>query len=469
MLDASLYKLDFHIHSLKTHIPNERFLIAHLYALFGSRMHELALLAHALFSTILIAGVYSIASDFIRNKPLALLVPLFLFGILEDLSLGGNELYYESLIASLVAKSIAVWSLLYFIRENWLYAFVFLIPVTLIHPIAGAQLFILFLSVSLFRWFVERVPVSGPQALGVLIFLLTAGLYIIYLKLSFSANVSEAEVFQIFRFRLPHHYFPSTFLLRDFVAFVVMFAAAIYFFVKRSKPILLFLSINFAALCFYTFMVEVASDLTILTTQWFKTTIWIELLGVVALMSISERALGSFLDKYIGIVQWGLLVLGVMASIAIVSDYKSLTGKIYEFPGYSNCEIKMGKWVLDNTEPSATFLVPPKLTRFKYYSERASIFDIKALPLNKEGLSLWAKRLERIYGLSYEHNLSHGELFRLVESKLKLLDEQALMALKSEYGVTHILTTADHRLNFEQVIKDDNCGLVIYEIKNSSY
>lgn len=89
------------------------------------------------------------------------------------------------------------------------------------------------------------------------------------------------------------------------------------------------------------------------------------------------------------------------------------------------------------TPRDAMFLTPPDLDAFRLEAERATVVDIKAMPINRGGLIAWYERLAAISGDRHPANMN------AVIAGYAALDPARIAQLRHAYGIGYIVTRAD--------------------------
>lgn len=94
--------------------------------------------------------------------------------------------------------------------------------------------------------------------------------------------------------------------------------------------------------------------------------------------------------------------------------------------------------VIRRTTPrDAMVLTPPDLDAFRLEAERATVVDIKAMPINRGGLVAWYRRLAAVSGDPRPANMGD------VIAGYAALDAARIAQLRRSYGIAYIVTRAD--------------------------
>ena len=442
LADPSLYPNDFYIEGIQSRFPDVRWIFVQWLRIFHISGAWVAFFAHFLVSLALLVGMLKVALIFTESLTSAFLATLLTLLILYNHNLGGNELYYNSLAPSLLAKSIGIWSIYLFLKGHFHWAILLLIPATFVHPMVGIQLFVIGVLGCLgIRMLGDKKANSDQQRTffgwSILIFLLTAGLWIVRLQISFDdVPISSEKLFSILFFRLGHHYFPSQYPINDYLLLIPFFLFGWWYFWKRNSFIFLFYAWVILGLMVYTAGVELAQIPTILSAQWFKTTIWLKFFSSIALFAYLEEKLilkNDFLRKlYKSTTIITFLGLGVFLFFKLPKRHP-LTLDL-PWRGAYNDRIKIALLAKAKTPKDALFITPPDFTHLKYYGERSTYVDYKATIHFHSKLLEWFDRIQKAYTFSADPINSQAQL-----TGHGLYTRHDTAYLKS-LGITHIIT-----------------------------
>ena len=283
LLDPDLYTQDFYVQQISQHVPNERIGFVTLLSWFGWPNPWVYWILHGIISMVLICGMLKVAFHYLSDAWLSFLTVLFCLTLLYHINLGGNELYYNALIPSLLAKSTGIWSLYLFLSNKKAVSLLLLFPILFIQPLVGLQLFILLVG----SWVLDRkkaILANKTILSATCFFALCAGVWIFFLRQG--AMVPPEAYFDIIQFRLSHHFIPSAFGVRNYAIIVPLVCLGWLFFVMKKDTLRHFFLIAILGAVLYAFGAQVLMDEMIISSQWFKTTIWLEFLSIIAVMVI---------------------------------------------------------------------------------------------------------------------------------------------------------------------------------------
>ncbi len=469
MADQSLYPHDLYIQNTITQVPNERYILAKVFSWFGNAQDWIALIFHFLCSIFLLEGLFQIAKKYIKTEGLiwaAILIPI---SILYGKNLGGNEMYIPLFTSSTLAKALGIWAIYYFLKKDQKYfqIYLLLILAAIIQPIVSVQLFVLITGVSIVENLFNLSKSKNWRNLfiGIVGYLLTAGVWIFFLNRNFSAGVIDNQLlFDFFEFRDSHHYFPSYFPLKYFMFLVPIFLIGLYYFFKIEIKLFLFFGLALLGLIVFWLGVEVFQISSILSAQWFKTTIWLKAFSFIAIFALLENSFSFLRKNWLDqLITWGIRIGGVIAIVVMMHPFFIFKNRPYDLPFFTlnNADLEISKIAKSVTNKDAVFLIPKDNTHFKYYSQRNSYVDYKAIVHRKSFIPTWYSRIKKVYGIDVSNRRGSADVNELANSFYKNISVEKLNQF-SDNGVTHLLTFSNVNLPFEKI--GSNEKFVIYKL-----
>lgn len=468
LADNTLYASDFYIQSIASSVPNERYIFSWFLSLLGQNLNLLAFGLHFVATMFLILGLYRFAKkklDTEGGRWLATFAPVLL---LYDVNLGGNELYYNAFLPSYVAQVFGLWAFLYAMRGEVIPVFALLMLTTYVHPLIGVQLWLLINLSFLTILYIEK---NKTSFLSVLIanglYLTTAGLYILKIKTGYDLNsVTTQDFLDIITFRAPHHYFPHTFPLRNWLILVVPFGIGWYFSEGFLRFIFRWIAVGTLV---YVVGVYVLKNPTPLSMQWFATTVWFKTFSFILVINVLEALLSKtgFYKKILepkSLILNILVFAGLMSVVFMTPQYRLFKQKPYDFPFFKtdNLEVNISKLAKEYTPKNALFLIPSDLSEFRFWSERSSFIDYKATNHRQAAFEEWYKRIQNVYKISLADRLKGANLTTLANQHFQELKEADFLNFSKNQGVTHVLTYKNMVLNFPKVVENEK--YTIYKI-----
>lgn len=427
--DASLYPNDFYINCIGSRF-NERWFLANSIALIPAVWWPIFFLVlHAVSTILLVRGLIQWARLYFQSvwlQWLCVFIPLIL---LYNRNLGGNELYYNMVCASLLAKSIAIWALYHAYKSNLTKTILLTVLATYLHPIVGAQVFIL-----------AFILITMPQKTRYTIYvalLIIPYLYVLFNDLDHT--ISGREFVHIMYLRNAHHFFPGSFGMINYMIllpFGILGTKGLYTPDRRIFYICIAIIVGCLV---YSIGMELFPKLTIIS-QWFKTTIWLKFFCTIGLIHLLTNFQGIKIDQY-HIYRLKYVVLTLITLLVSYKTYRNFARIDSEYqlpfsqPGYDIQAAFKAKIISTGND---IFLVPPDFTSFKYYSERSTYADWKAIPHNGNCLLEWRKRIYLSYGLTTTDRTSLNHIYARGNDYLSGLMPDQKTILRSQ-GVTYIV------------------------------
>ncbi|MCU0543095.1 MAG: DUF2029 domain-containing protein [Oscillatoriaceae cyanobacterium Prado104] len=114
-----------------------------------------------------------------------------------------------------------------------------------------------------------------------------------------------------------------------------------------------------------------------------------------------------------------------------------------------------------NSNLDALVLIPPSVTSFQYFSERAIVVNFKNFPFTEQGIKEWKNRMEAILGVPLNPQMIWGgnDLF----SRRSGAD---LVTVARKYQADYILTRSDWHPNIQGEIADKEGKWILYKISH---
>ncbi len=477
LANNDLYKSDFYINHIANHVPNERYIFANFAAFLGSRVEVFFFLGHAMLSFYLLLGLNRLSDFWIENKGLKWIALVILLLCLDNIHLGGNELYYNMLVPSYVAQVFGLWAILFFLEQKVFWTVFLLFITTLFHPLIGAQLWMILLGMVFINHlkellilkniknklesFIKKVPIT---LMGFACFLASM-IWILKIQNGYNVGVIDTEKwFEIMQFRASHHYFPLSFPIKNSLILVPIFSWGYLFFRRNHSLIARFYEVVVLGIFAYMIGVYVLKQPLFLSTQWFATTIWLEMFSVMGIMAFLQNKILIFKQKdYEKQIIIGLVAIASMGIFLMIPQFRLFKNKPYQFFCFENQstsrQIALKAKIL--TDTNAVFLIPFDNTDFKYWSERSVWIDYKSIAHQKAAIAAWYERVQKGYGVDFKDYHNKLNINDLAKQHWLSKSTDDFLQLKKE-GVTHILTFKNHLLNLPIVI--ENKDWIIYKM-----
>jgi hypothetical protein len=469
LINSTLYPEDFFIQHISDQSINERYILAYFFSWFGNWMPQVALLLHLVCGMFLLEGLFRVATIFIRSRGLVWLAILIPFIPLMNWNLGGNEMYIPLITSSTVAKAFGIWAVYFFLKkedsgkDNW-YVYILLSMATFIQPLVGLQLFLVLTGVRVLN-VMFTMKIEWQKFLPVLYYVLTGGVWVFLLQRDFAeGGIDNRLLFDFLEFRLSHHFIPSYFSKKAAIVLLPLFAWSLLFYYKKNRDVFWMFVLVLLGALIYTIGVEVLENSTIVSSQWFKTTIWLKSLSVIAMFSFLENKIPVLQQEFFQkICIRGLGILGVISVAIILNPVSIFKTKTYDFffIHQKNAEIKIAEIAKLKTPKEALFIIPMDHTHFKNYSERSTYIDYKAVIHRKLIIPIWYQRIQEIYDVDIQTRQSGKDNVMTGNQNYRNLTLEELEDL-SQKGIQYLLTFKEVNLPLERV--GENEKYVIFKL-----
>ena len=421
-----------------------------------------------------------IAGLFIRKEYLRWAVILLLFIPLYGVSLGGNELWYNSFFVSNVVKAMGMAAIWWMLNGHLWRVFCTVSAITFLQPVVGMQLYglvsgsMLLAQITFFKKSTTSALLPAPPGwyrwlAGNALWLGSAGVWILFLQLHFDGEAAPTpdRFFDIlFVFRAPHHYWPPSWSTGSWIVESSLIAIGLWYFYQNQRWLFYFFCLGLLACVGYWLGVVEWRITEVGALQGFKVTIWLEFLGVVALVASIQSLFNYFISP--GLQRWGrpvlfslglgsFVVIGCCASHLPIQVPRDFGGQFRVDPAIDICLQAKA-----HTDTNAVFIHPIGFTELKVYGERSSYVDYKVLVHTRAAMHRWYNRIHQLYGVSLDQNLPATDRYDFANEYFRLLSLDTL-SLLSQKGVTHVLTFAEVSLPLEEIARNDEW--VIYALK----
>jgi hypothetical protein len=277
-------------------------------------------------------------------------------------------------------------------------------------------------------------------------------LFTLFLNQS-AGPLTEQAYFEILEFRVGHHFFPSHFGAKDYAVFLVLLSISLPYLFRYHLQVFQFTALAVAGALAYSLLVEVFPLSLVLNTQWFKTTLWVEAFALMAGIGWLSRSFPAFNKKIMGSFTAGVILALIIRSNGLAPSplWKPKTDEI---------EHLAASWAKENTPMDATFFLPTTFTAFKYYSERSSYIDYKAMIHHHDYLGQWQERIEEVYGFSLDSKDKDGVL-----RKRMPMFPDAMQSAGQDLYLISSEQNDDRRMDLLNTLETSQDTLYIYHCK----
>ena len=460
-----LFPHDLFIQSLNASLPNERTVMAHLLLPFVGHLRSTVFLLHFLNTVLLILALVKIAARFIDNKYISWLAVYVSVLVLNDRGLGNVDLYTPAIQASDISCMIIAWALNVFLDRKYLFASVLMSAATFIHVLEGFDVMAVLCGVMLIKLIWDKEVSLKQVGAFVGVYVLTAGVYLFFIyraKTSGGGVMSSHELFEImFAFRHPHHFIFKTFPLINKLLFVFCVISSLLFYRGRSETLFQFVALGAIGVVVYIICVDVLHLVFIANFQWYKVVQWIKFLGLVAAYGYVYSYLSAYFAEEAKVVNYTMIGGGIVALCLMFYGYR-IGSFDRGFRQHNEDEIALCVKLKDMTPIDAVFIQPFEMTALKFYGQRSSYVEFKAIAKNQKDLKIWYERIQEVFGLNYEMDRTGFDMRWKADEHLDNLSEEQLSTLKKE-GVTDIICRTEMYQHGHKLILAEN-GYFVYEL-----
>lgn len=457
---------DFFLSNQLQRVPNERYLFVKLLSFSGEPNALLSLFLHYISTLGLLAGVDKIAQNWVKSPTFRLFGIYLALLILYGINLGGNEMYYPFFTNSYLAQVLGVWAIYYWLKGDPSRSSIYLILAALMHILIGLHLLLLVAGSTFLTGIVSGNvgPLLRKWSIPLIVWTLTAGVYFVLLYQTVSqGDIDSPLLFEIMEFRLAHHFFPEYFPAKSWLLIVPMFIAGIYYSKTRTPKVYFLLLLTLTGCVVYSVGIYIFRSPTILNTQWFESTIWGELICALILTGWLETKLSPILKIPGKRLYWSLAILTVVL-ILVYSPFPIFKSHHFGSPLGKGPEqqIDISQKVSQLNNDEVIFALPPDFTAFKWYAQKPTYVDYKAMLHHKQILPDWYRRIKLIYGIDIQDRKNQRNMFDKAISHLGELVQNSPESLKTE-GITHVILPIEVEVLKQPILR--NAYYAVYQLE----
>jgi hypothetical protein len=459
MADPTLFSKDLFVQDALLMGINHRSFSAFLISFLGlSLIPWLAFLWFLFSAVLLLTGLIKLVSTTTQKPVIIFLALLATCLITYDLNLGGHDLYSNGFGGALLAEGLLAWAWYFLIRQQYIQMSLLSVAATLAHPLEGVQFFAI--SSALLFWLSfskDRLPKAWWLSLPIYVF--TAGIYVLFTHLAVSEGQEDvqAHIDMAYYFRNPHHFDFLSFSKKGALLMLLLMALGLPALWKQNKLLAKACIIVVLGMLVYTIGTLGFRLHLVFNTEWFRTNIWLKLFLIMALV--------KRLDPYIP-EKWSRLkqshAIPFLALFLISLFYPVAEDRQFPWLGTQRKSQEIALEAKNVLPIDALVLFPLSVNDFRCFSERSGYVGMKAMPVRKEGMRMWYKRVNMAFGQHLGTGLWGFKMVPSADQFLRQLTYQELMKLKKD-GVTHLLTFAE--VNYPGLRKlAFNSAYVLYEL-----
>ncbi|NOT37230.1 MAG: hypothetical protein HOP11_07610 [Saprospiraceae bacterium] len=441
MVHPELYPNDFYLNFTKTLLLHERSFILQFYHFIHgiNPLHIFIVYCICLFFFIL--GLFRIFAFFIPSHTAVSFGLIIILFIAKYTSIGGNELFYSSPASAIFSKTLCIWALLFKLKRKNTWSYLLLIPATYFHVLVGFQFFLILVASEILTEFSisrikEQLKLSIPFIVATIPYL-----FAIFISRK-NPHGHGTSFLDLIEFRLGHHFIIQYNSVLNMTFYLILYFFCLYYWKQKSKLLYHFCIIQGAILLLYLVLVNIFRIEQGLQLQWLKTTIWIELLGVLGFCSLLYANFSNLIQQRTS----QYIIAALLLAIPVSKQWKEKEDhfKLTE-------EIDLAKWSKSNTPIEATFVYPIDFTRFKSISERSSWIDYKTISHQKAYFIPWADRIDKIFQIGLSDRKNKVDLIKKAQMNYSKMNESTLDYLINNQSVDYIILPT--RLELSAIVK----------------
>lgn len=444
LLDAGLFHSDWFVNTqLEIFGPRTLFvLIAWLPAkLFGPYATILGIYVASWFGTS--TALYTLGLQLTRERLAATVSVILALLLTPKFTLGGNDLATWIFTPSMLAWTLGLWGLVFFMRRRMGRAALLMGISTWMQALVGLQIAMVCALLLLWKhgWtarhpylFVGSFTLFAFPALGPLIWHQLAGI---------PPEGLWSYFYILFEFRAPHHYLPMSFSPESALRFATLLGlgAVTFRLLPETHCVLVRrLLIIIASLCAISFLCsEVLHLETITKLQLFKLTVLVKVFCVILISNAAAQLILKFYSRTLTVFfDHGHYALGatvlIAATLAILSpDAMGIWPSSDQTPAE-----EIASWAHDSTDTNAIFAVPPAWGHFRSQAKRAIVVNFKAVPFHPPYMTEWFTRLTEIAPTALPRR-GGAQFIPALDSAFLALPGQEIKQLAARYGFEYIV------------------------------
>ncbi len=463
--NETLYPHDFYVQSVAEHWLNERLPFTLILAPGKIDWEWYCLGAHFITTLLFIIALKRITDKYLSGIVWRWIFLLGFFFVSYKVNLGGNEAWYNYFVPSHLAKVFGIWSLYFFLERKENRSFIILIFSTLAQPVVGAQLALIFGLIVLFEWI--RSPEKGIRGWkGMFALFFTAGIWVLgvfWHHLLSDHSINRSDYFEMMEWRLGHHFFPSYFPETSWITLTPLILIGTVIWYKIDKRVFAFFVISIAGMILYTIFIELLEIPEFLSLQWFKTTVWLKPLGLLALIyAFSKLFHGGLVQRYP--LRWIVPLFLVFALVPLLkSTALWRTNVPYHLPwkSYYTDEMQLGVELQRHLPTDAVLLTPPQITGLRFFSERSIYVDYKSNIHSRKYMAEASRRRQKLYGMHLTWRREGRDMVQAGQKFYENLGKTEFEAFKKE-GATHVVAKQGREMDLEIAIQTDS--FIVYSL-----
>lgn len=304
-LNPSLYVGDFYVESA-SNIFTVRFYYVELLAFLGKYFSIYHISLAGTFLCVFFAswGLIKITRLLVSDNLTGYATPFFVLFLFISWTVGGNEIQYNLLISSSLAKAMSIWGVYFLLRKRWALS-AFLIGLGgIFQVLVGLQLGIIIIGFLLLTKQWKIMLKWGMVWLMVISPMLIPTLFIQFYSSNTSLHNENEFYHLLYYFRNPYHYLPNLFPINSYIKLAVLMVVgniSLWVFLERKffYKVQIINLLVLVGLILYSILILNFHVMSIGKIQWFKTTIGLSAVAAIGISIAFEYTLKrSYLYRY---------------------------------------------------------------------------------------------------------------------------------------------------------------------------
>lgn len=354
--------------------------------------------------------------------------PLIIFLLLNSFTISANSIFDNQLTCSCFASALSITAIFMCMKNRYYLASAVAGIASLFQVLIGLHVAILLMLIIALSMNDQKYKKVFFSFLTYLIFS-SAMLVPIILRQFAGIPIADVKLYNdiLFKFRNAHHYLPSYFPLKDYLKTIFCWILILLFSLicktkwnKMVVSLMLFVTIG---CLFYWVGFEKLNFTSLGKLQWFKTTGWITLLGIIPITKYLSKVIwfNRLSDKIISALRITIWPVSILLFVALSNSSFIPIEKLqirYQMGNYLKSDLsKMHFWIATNTPKDCVILPLPDDDSFLCEAQRSIPVGYKAIIHEPFFLLPWYKNFYSIYGVG----LLPGNINQHVIERTKLL------------------------------------------------
>lgn len=493
LINPSYFQNDWFVQTQHAAFSVRTYFVYLLYGLSTMMPVWLAVLLVYLGSWASIASaVYTMADHLVKNRLAALLGTVLVCVFTPFWTLGGNDLLHGMLVPSMTAWAFAMWTFVFYLRQDYTRAALFAGIATLFQALVGLQVMLLVGAMLCLQFFqagysrqhliriLKTVAVYLVVASAALIPLFyqqfTAAEEMLSNTLSDTMSPTSTLFYIMAQFRNPHHYLFSAFDKVRLIKFFAVLLVGYLVLIAREKQqdtvrtdFFNDMLVLVTGVCIVAYAgTEIMQQLTIAKLQLFKMTLLIKALMVILIADALVRVLPAKVFNRLDTLcfrqpHYLALLFVVGLGVVLLMQPDRLESRVYPWRSAENPEIQLAQWAAKNTLPAEVFAIPPSWSAFRSHARRAIVVNHKAFPYRDADIRTWFERLQDMAPLP-PPDQTDATLTQALDFKYNTLTPHDIEELGLTYSFDYIIRNVPLPASASYAVEYETQGWFVYKL-----